>query len=53
MAIEIGRFPSKNGDFPVCYVAVYQRVSSEFPDFAPRFLFKGLENPDVVPAPGL
>jgi hypothetical protein len=26
MAIEIVDFPSKNGDFPVRYVNVYQRV---------------------------
>jgi hypothetical protein len=27
MAIEIVDFPIQNGDFPVCYVAVYQWVN--------------------------
>ena len=27
MAIEIVSFPMKNGDFPISYVKVYQRVS--------------------------
>ena len=30
MAIEIVDFPIKNGDVPVRYVNVYQRVTGEF-----------------------